>query len=89
MKKTFLCLFLFISLFTHLFADNTQAHKELKQAFKYYGLYPELVKKGFELDKLDELNTPEEFINYLQPFFIDENGLPYYSNHAERLVKGE
>lgn len=81
MKKTFLCLVLLISLFTHLFADNAQAHKELKQAFKYYGLYPELVKTGFELDKLDELNTLEEFINYLQPFFINENDLPF-DQHA-------
>ena len=81
MKKTIPGIFLIIYLFTNLFADNKQAHIELKQAFKYYGLYPELVEKGFVLDKLDELNTPEEFINYLQPFFIDENGLPF-DQHA-------
>ncbi len=81
MKKTLLCLFFLISFFTSLFADNTQAHKELKEIFKYYGLYPALVKKGFNLNKLDELNTPEEFINYLQPFFINEKGLPF-DQHA-------
>ena len=81
MKKIFLYILLILSFLTKVSADNTQAHKELKLAFKYYALYPALVEKGFDLDKLDELNTPEEFINYLQPFFINENGLPF-DQHA-------
>ena len=30
----------------------------------------------------------EAFRRELEADYLDENGLPYYSNHAERLVKG-
>ena len=81
MKKFFVSFVLIISLLFNVFADNKQAHKELREAFENYGLLPELIEKGFSLDKLGELETGEEFRDYLKPFFLDENNYPL-DNHA-------
>lgn len=81
MKKFFISFVLIISLLFNVFADNKQAHKELREAFENYGLLPELIEKGFSLDKLDEIDDPVEMRDYLQPFFMDENGMPL-DNHA-------
>ena len=75
MKKFFISFILIISLLFNVFADNKQAHKELREAFENYGLLPELIEKGFNLKKLDKLNTPEEIVNYLQPFFLFFDGM--------------
>lgn len=82
MKKFFISFVLIISLLFNVFADNKQAHKELREVFENYGLLPELIEKGFSLDKLDEINDPVEMRDYLQPFFMDENGMPL-DNHAQ------
>lgn len=81
MKKFFISFVLIISLLFNVFADNKQAHKELREVFENYGLLPELIEKGFSLDKLDEIDDPIEMRDYLQPFFMDENGMPL-DNHA-------
>lgn len=86
MKKFFISFVLIISLLFNVFADNKQAHKELREVFENYGLLPELIEKGFNLKKLDKLNTPEEIVSYLQPFFKDENGMPL-DNHGWFYIK--
>ena len=86
MKKIFISFVLIISLLFNVFADNKQAHKELREAFENYGLLPELIEKGFSLDKLDEIDDPVEMRDYLQPFFMDENGMPL-DNHATIEIK--
>lgn len=86
MKKFFISLVLIISLLFNVFADNKQAHKELRETFENYGLLPELIEKGFSLDKLDEIDDPVEMRDYLQPFFMDENGMPL-DNHATIEIK--
>ena len=59
-----------------------RVHQELKECFLEYGLIVELYDKGFDVNKLDEFCEPEEFVNYLQPFFIDKNGKPL-DQHAK------
>lgn len=86
MKKFFISFVLIISLLFNVFADNKQAHKELREVFENYGLLPEMVEKGFSLDKLDEIDDPVEMRDYLQPFFMDENGMPL-DNHASFEIK--
>ena len=81
MKKFLISFVLIISLLFNVFADNKQAHKELREAFKNYGMLPEMVEEGFSLDKLDEMNDWKEMFDYLQPFFMSEDKMPL-DNHA-------
>ena len=61
--------------------NNKKAHKELRKEFENYSQLPVLKVRGFDLKKLDTINDWEEMRDYLQPFFIDENGMPV-DNHA-------
>ena len=81
MKKFFISFILIISLLFNVFADNKQAHKELRKIFENYSMLPEMVEKGFDLDKLDKIDDWKEMRDYLQPFFQDENGYPL-DNHT-------
>ena len=76
MKKFFISFVLIISLLFNVFADNKQAHKELREAFENWEKLPIMVEKGFDLDKLDKIDDWEEMRDYLQPFFLDEKGYP-------------
>ena len=81
MKKFFISFILIVSLLFNVFADNKQAHKELREAFENYSMLPEMIEKGFDLDKLDKIDDWKEMGDYLQPFFQDENGYPL-DNHT-------
>ena len=84
MKKFFISFVLIISLLFNVFADNKQAHKELREVFENYGLLPELKARGFDLKKLNKIDDKEEMKDYISQFFIDENGMPL-DNHT--LIK--
>lgn len=76
MKKFFISFVLIISLLFNVFADNKQAHKELREAFENWEKLSIMVEKGFDLDKLDKIDDWKEMRDYLQPFFLDEKGYP-------------
>lgn len=76
MKKFFISFILMISLLFNVFADNKQAHKELREYFEAWDKLPIMVEKGFDLDKLDKIDDWKEMRDYLQLFFMDEKGYP-------------
>ena len=76
MKKFFISFILMTSLLFNMFADNKQAHKELREYFEAWDKLPIMVEKGFDLDKLDKIDDWKEMRDYLQLFFIDEKGYP-------------
>ena len=86
MKKFFVSFVLIISLLFNVFADNKQAHKELREVFENYSMLPEMVEKGFDLDKLDKIDDWKEMSDYLQPFFQDENNYPLDNHTSIRFV---
>ena len=82
MKRFLVCLVLIFTLLFNVFAgNNKKAHKELRAEFEKYELLPELKSRGFDLKKLDKIDDWEEMKNYLEQFFIDENGMPL-DNHV-------
>ena len=82
MKRFLVCLVLIFTLLFNVFAgNNKKAHKELRKEFENYELLPELKARGFDLKKLDKIDDWEEMKNYLELFFIDENGMPL-DNHV-------
>lgn len=76
MKKFFINFILIVSLLFNVFADNKQAHKELREVFESWDKLPIMVEKGFDLDKLDKIDDWKEMRDYLQLFFMDEKGYP-------------
>ena len=86
MKKFFISFVLIISLLFNVFADNKQAHKELREVFENYSMLPDMVEKGFDLDKLDKIDDWKEMSDYLQPFFQDENNYPLDNHTNIRFV---
>ncbi|MCF0241548.1 MAG: hypothetical protein HUK25_02870, partial [Treponema sp.] len=67
--------------------SSDEGHRKIKEVFSNYLLRADLYEKGFDLNKLDELNTPEEFAAYLQPFFINEKGEPLDNNASISFSK--
>lgn len=82
MKKFFISFVLIISLLFNVFADNKQAHKELREEFETCFYFSEIKNRDPEfLNKLDKIDDLDEMRDYLQSIFIDENGMPL-DNHA-------
>jgi hypothetical protein len=52
------------------------AREELREEFENFSGLPQMIEKGFDLDKLCEFDDALKMRDYLQPFFIDENGMP-------------
>lgn len=82
MKRFLVCLVLIFTLLFNVFADNKKAHKELRKEFEKYELLPELKARGFDLKKLDKIDDMDEMIEYLESYFVDENGMPL-DNHVD------
>ena len=70
-------IFLFLSLFliTKLSAKETQMAKDTKTALEKYAGMPELQKRGFKLESLDDASTIKEVYNVLLPYMI-QDGVP-------------
>lgn len=82
MKKFFISFVLIISLLFNVFADNKQAHKELRKEFEKCLFISEIKNRDPDfLNKLDKIDDLDEMRDYLQSIFIDENGMPL-DNHA-------
>ena len=81
MKKLFVSIVLIFTLIFSVFGNNKAAHMELREEFENFSQLPELIERGFDLDKLDEIDNKQEMLDYLQQFFIDENGMPL-DNHS-------
>ena len=82
MKKFFISFVLIISLLFNVFADNKQAHKELRKEFEKCLFISEIKNRDPEfLNKLDKIDDLDEMRDYLRSIFIDENGMPL-DNHA-------
>ena len=82
MKKFFISFVLIISLLFNVFADNKQAHKELRKEFEKCIYFDEIKNRDPDfLNKLDKIDDLDEMRDYLQSIFIDENGMPL-DNHA-------
>ena len=62
--------------------NNITAHKELRELFENYSHISVLIEKGFDLDKLDKINNWKEMKEYLESFFIDEDGYPIDNNFS-------
>ncbi|MCR5766452.1 MAG: hypothetical protein K6G09_10830 [Treponema sp.] len=59
------------------FADDVkEPNQRLEKLFLIFNKYEMLTQQGFDVHKLDYMNTPEEIINYLQPFFLSPDGYP-------------
>lgn len=68
-KKIFTFL-LVIFFFTNIFAKETQLAGDAKKALKEYVGYKELINRGFNLNMLDNIETPEDLYKVLEPFMI-------------------
>lgn len=69
-KKIVLTFFLILFFFTNLFAKESQIADDAKKALKEYAGYKELINRGFNLNMLDSIETPEDLYKVLEPFMI-------------------
>lgn len=69
-KKIVLKFFLILFFFTNLFAKESQLVGDAKKALKEYAGYNELINRGFNLNMLDSIETPEDLYKVLEPFMI-------------------
>ncbi len=82
MKRFFVSFVLIFTLIFSVFAgDNKKAHRELRREFEKFSGLSELKARGFDLKKLDEIDDMTEMKNYLEAYFVDENGMPL-DNHV-------
>ena len=86
--------FISIILFVVFFLFNVNGLDKDIEAFKNYlsneyVLYPELVERGFDISKLDNMEVGEELFEYVEYFFRpnDEKGWLPLDNHHEFTVK--
>lgn len=56
--------------------DVKPENRQLEGIFLLFNKLDILQKEGFDLHKMDYMTTPEEIINYLQPFFLSPEGYP-------------
>ena len=57
-------------------SDVKTENRRLEGVFIIFNKLEILQNEGFDLHKLDYVTKPEEIINYLQPFFLSEEGYP-------------
>ena len=67
-RKVFSVIFLFFILITNIFSSSIS--DDAKKAIKEYAGYKELQKRGFNLNMLDKIQTPEDLYNVLLPYMI-------------------
>lgn len=59
------------------FADDVkEPNRRLEKLFLIFNKYEMLTQYGFDVHKMDYMTTPEEIINYLQPYFLSQDGYP-------------
>ena len=65
--------------------------KKIEQGFVDYVLYPELVERGFNIHKLDNMKIDGEMFEYIESFFRpnDEKGWLPLDNHHMLNIKDE
>ncbi len=56
--------------------DVKEENRRLESLFLIFNKYDLLVSKGFDIHKMDYMTTPQEILNYIQPFFLSEDGYP-------------
>lgn len=56
--------------------DVKKENRRLEGVFLIFNKLEILQNEGFDLHKLDYVTTPEEIINYIQPFFLSKDGYP-------------
>ena len=71
--------------------DIDEDIKKIEQGFVDYVLYPELVERGFNIHKLDNMKIDGEMFEYIESFFRpnDEKGWLPLDNHHELHIKDE
>ena len=71
--------------------DIDEDIKKIEQGFVDYVLYPDLVERGFNIHKLDNMKIDGEMFEYIESFFRpnDEKGWLPLDNHHELHIKDE
>lgn len=71
--------------------DIDEDIKKIEQALVDYVLYPELVERGFDIHRLDNMKIDGEMFEYIESFFRpnDEKGWCALDNHHELNIKDE
>jgi hypothetical protein len=71
--------------------DIDEDIKKIEQALVDYVLYPELVERGFDIHRLDNMKIDGEMFEYIESFFRpnDEKGWCALDNHHELSIKDE
>ena len=67
-------------------SDVKEPNRLLESAFLIFNKFDVMVSQGFDIHKLDYVKTPEEIINYLQPFFLSKEGYPL-DLHSNLTIK--
>ena len=71
--------------------DIDEDIKKIEQGFVDYVLYPDLVERGFNIHKLDNMKIDGEMFEYIESFFRpnDEKGWLPLDNHHQLRIKDE
>ena len=56
--------------------DVKEENRRLEKLFLIFNKYEMLTQQGFDVHKMDYMTTPEEILNYLQPYFLSSDGYP-------------
>ena len=56
--------------------DVKEENRRLESLFLIFNKYDMLVSEGFDIHKMDYMTSPEEILNYIQPFFLSKDGYP-------------
>ena len=88
-KSVLIILFLSLFLITNLSAKETQIAKDTKAALANYAGLPELQKRGFKLESIDDAFTMEEVYNALLPYMIQygvslDNVISFEDHHTRK-----
>lgn len=101
MKKFFLSLFFVIFALFNVCGEDLlhpvirddidEDIKKIEQALVDYVLYPELVERGFDIHRLDNMKIDGEMFEYIESFFRpnDEKGWCALDNHHSLSIKDE
>ena len=71
--------------------DIDEDVKKIEQALVDYVFYPELVERGFDVHRLDNMKIDGEMFEYIESFFRpnDEKGWVALDNHHDLSIKDE
>lgn len=77
MKRFFISFVLIISLLFNVFADNKQAHKELREEFEKTIFIDKILENDPNFyENLDKIDNAKELSDYLWSIFKDKDGMP-------------